>query len=598
MSIIMNIGQQYIFPFAKIEKESRIIIYGLGEVGQHYLAQVLSSKYCTIVACVDMNYASYNRDHISIVSPHEINKLSYDMIVIAIESDDLRTNIKTFLCLNMGIPSNKIFDSKPCRLKQSYTFLRYKYECPCVDVLFINGENRRNDNLDMLILQLKMDNLSTAEIFLAKAEKFSGDLCRNLIFFHCNNNVLVEQICHRAKSLNKSIWIYIENRPILFKDVYMSWIDGYVIQTKVNENTQYECIRYIRGKQAINTFYDFSELIRLNQHKNFIMILPFIKDILPGGILVALQHCRILQKKGYDVVVAIQKSISDFSLLNSYRDKGFAFLCLRNLRIQCHFDNAIATSWETNLDIKSLGAKQLYYLVQGYEPDFFPRFSKEYFSARNTYFYCNNTHYVTISKWCKKWLEDEFHQKVRYAPNGLDTHLFFAVRRDFNYKIRILIIGPVGAKWKNVDEAFRITNCLNRESYEIWYIGCGTHPRAWYRLDRFFLGVAYNEMPAIYRKCHILLHTSIYESFSYPPLEMMATGGFVVVRENDGNREYLCNGINCLFYNPDDLLTAVQQIEYICHSNELRKKLYCGGQQTASKRRWKQVEQEIMALYE
>ena len=36
--------------------------------------------------------------------------------------------------------------------------------------------------------------------------------------------------------------------------------------------------------------------------------------------------------------------------------------------------------------------------------------------------------------------------------------------------------------------------------------------------------------------------TSFLESFSYPPIEMMATGGYSVVVPNDGNREYLVNG--------------------------------------------------------
>ena len=41
----------------------------------------------------------------------------------------------------------------------------------------------------------------------------------------------------------------------------------------------------------------------------------------------------------------------------------------------------------------------------------------------------------------------------------------------------------------------------------------------------------------IYSECDILLKSSWLESFSYPPLEMMATGGYCIVAPNDGNKE-------------------------------------------------------------
>ncbi|MFR3431543.1 MAG: hypothetical protein ACLTTH_16335 [Holdemanella porci] len=36
------------------------------------------------------------------------------------------------------------------------------------------------------------------------------------------------------------------------------------------------------------------------------------------------------------------------------------------------------------------------------------------------------------------------------------------------------------------------------------------------------------EVQKVYADCDILLKTSLLESFSYPPIEMMATGGYVV----------------------------------------------------------------------
>ena len=76
------------------------------------------------------------------------------------------------------------------------------------------------------------------------------------------------------------------------------------------------------------------------------------------------------------------------------------------------------------------------------------------------------------------------------------------------------------------------------------------------------------------------------ESFSYPPLEMMATGGYSVVVPNGGNQEYLRDGENCLLYPCGDSDAAVAAIERIANDEALRDKLYQGGVATAEGRSW------------
>ena len=73
-------------------------------------------------------------------------------------------------------------------------------------------------------------------------------------------------------------------------------------------------------------------------------------------------------------------------------------------------------------------------------------------------------------------------------------------------------------------------------------------PKNWYRVDRFINKVPFGKVGKIYEQCDILLKSSWLESFSYPPLEMMATGGYCIVAQNEGNIEYLKNKENCLLY--------------------------------------------------
>ena len=99
-------------------------------------------------------------------------------------------------------------------------------------------------------------------------------------------------------------------------------------------------------------------------------------------------------------------------------------------------------------------------------------------------------------------------------------------------------------------------------------------------------------------QCDILLKTSILESFSYPPLEMMATGGYVVAIANEGNTEYLQDGYNCLFYPRGNRKEAVKRIEQLGTDLKLQERLYQNGLDTAKSRAWNLLQKQIIQLYQ
>ena len=87
------------------------------------------------------------------------------------------------------------------------------------------------------------------------------------------------------------------------------------------------------------------------------------------------------------------------------------------------------------------------------------------------------------------------------------------------------------------------------------------------------------------------------ESFSYPPLEMMATGGYAIVAPNDGNKEYLRDGENCLLYKLGDINDAANCINRLISDEKLQEHLYINGLATAQKRDWKNLKDKIISLY-
>ncbi len=142
-----------------------------------------------------------------------------------------------------------------------------------------------------------------------------------------------------------------------------------------------------------------------------------------------------------------------------------------------------------------------------------------------------------------------------------------------------------------------IVEKLDKSKYEIHFLSYQGEPKKWYYVDKFMHKVPYDEVGKVYQDADILIKSSLLESFSYPPLEMMCTGGAVVVAPNDGNIEYLKDRENCLFYQPGNIEDAVEKINEIVENEELRNKILENGRATAISRSWDVIENDILALY-
>lgn len=353
---------------------------------------------------------------------------------------------------------------------------------------------------------------------------------------------------------------------------------------------------------TIGTGHALASYLRSRQSDNVMISLPTMNTT--GGVLVAFRHASILQDAGKDVFIndgSGEKADCLYEFdghqipirhLISRKNKEARFL------LRGSVDLGVASLWATLEDIRSYpNVRRVAYLVQNYETDFYLPADPLRIAASATY-ERQGVEYLTISEWCKDWLENRFRQNVRFAQNGLKCDAFSPAERDYTGKIRVLIEGNSESEYKNVDEAFLVTGRLDPEKYEIWYMSYQGKPKKEYRLDKFLHDIPHEKVADVYRQCNILLKTSILESFSYPPLEMMATGGQVVVIINDGNREYLRDGENCLAYPQGDIDKAVSCIERIVEDGALREHLRRCGLKTARARDWNMLKDQVLNLYE
>lgn len=441
----------------------------------------------------------------------------------------------------------------------------------------------------------------------------------------CDINIapLEDSIFNRAKSENKWVEASLVKVPTIASDVgaFHTMIDNGTTGVLCSKPEDWydalktlSCNKELRktlGERSYEYCYSNCTTIRTSPHIKRIIescITPNIAFILPslqisGGVLVALKHGCFLQEAGYDVSYLGIKDPEKWVECDGHRFPVLNRIIhtpkFDNCPFRGWFDKLVATFWATlDFALRYPKAKEIMYLVQGYEVDFYEPDDQLRIGASSTYQQVPDVRYITISKWCKSWLEEIYDVTPRFIPNGIDTDYFTPSCRDWaNSKIRILIEGNCESLLKNIDEAFEITNGLNPEKYEIWYMSYTGKSKAWYRIDNNLGFVPRDKVADVYRQCHILLKSSIHESFSYPPLEMMATGGIVIVRPNEGNKEYLEDGYNCLFYSPYETTEARRLIDKLAHDEALRDMLSKNGLLTAHNRNWDSIKSKIVDAY-
>lgn len=533
---------------------------------------------------------------------------------------------------------------KKNEIKKKEDLLTYKKACEQkkkreqggIRLGYFSGSITHNNDFQMILPVIKkiMTQYSDLELWIVGELKIPKELeiykdriiCSNFVDWtelprwissvDINLVPLEKNIFNEAKSENKWIEASLVKVPTIaskvgaFEKMIEDKITGILCETEqeweqaliqlieekeYRKNLAERAYQYVKKNCiSIYTAYGITEYIKKKMRKNIVFVVPTLQ--ISGGFLVVIKHCELLQKIGMDVTIFNDGYEKDRYVKTDYTK--IPVIARKEIGIYGSIDKAVATLYST-VEFLMLypNIKERFYFVQNFETDFYQPGEYLRFRANQTYFSCVEMKYITISKWCQTWLKEQYGKTAAYMPNGIEIARFPSRKRNMKGKIRILVEGNSEDYYKNVDESFRIIELLEKEQFEIWYMSYQGKPKSWYRVDRFLHRVPNKEVAKVYLQCDILLKTSILESFSYPPLEMMATGGFVVVAPNEGNIEYLKDRVNCLFYKHEDLQTAVNVIKELLRNKELQDQLYEMGIKTAVKRDWKQIEQVIQEQY-
>lgn len=102
----------YRFPENIIPKNSRVILYGAGDIGTNYCNYIEETGFYQITSWVDVAAEKYRSIGKDVRNIETIFQVEYDVVLIAVMAEKTAKEIRRNLC-QIGIPENKIMWARP-----------------------------------------------------------------------------------------------------------------------------------------------------------------------------------------------------------------------------------------------------------------------------------------------------------------------------------------------------------------------------------------------------------------------------------------------------------------------------------------------------
>ncbi|HWH96001.1 MAG TPA: glycosyltransferase [Baekduia sp.] len=324
-----------------------------------------------------------------------------------------------------------------------------------------------------------------------------------------------------------------------------------------------------------------------------------------GGIGVVVGHAsRLRSQHGVDAVLVLTRA--DRAAPEHGHDglAGVPVLELDAAREQ-RFDLAVATWWETTLQLHDLTADRYAYFVQSMEDRFYPPETPERASAAMTH--ALPVAMITEAGWIARQLEAlrstasgaEF--RVHYVRNGINKRIFGragaqAPAPRLSDPLRVLVEGRRGMAAKGVDEALAAARGM-REPVHVTLVSPDVDAAAPHEgVDELVAPVDAAGMAARYARTDVVLKLARVEGMAGPPLEAFHCGATCVTTPVTGHDEYISDGHNALLTSWDDERGTSRLLDLLARDRRLLQYLRAGALRTA--RAWPSTEQStaMMAL--
>ncbi len=287
---------KFLFPFEKIPRGSRVVIYGAGEVGWEYYRQLRITQYAEVVGIVDRRAGNMDDFPATIYLPKDIHKLEFDYIVLAFRASAYHESVRCEL-ERKGIKNEKIiyilprrepvYTKEPSYSGNSSKGIRYSYELDCLSVAIkvgaAIGDNIFQKNFIKALAEL--DSSLKIDIYSPVSESYLPWLykdCPNVNAFIQDGGGLYSRKC-LSYDFSLQIWVFVSIDHINEHKLKKEYIDFYnkvrALERKIKESDMdynmpmfnYFARSIKQGKNAY-TVYDFDGELGINDKKTDIIL--------------------------------------------------------------------------------------------------------------------------------------------------------------------------------------------------------------------------------------------------------------------------------------------------------------------------------------
>lgn len=334
------------------------------------------------------------------------------------------------------------------------------------------------------------------------------------------------------------------------------------------------------------TLFKTLSKLRVKRHTRiaFFLGIPEIS----GGTYVIFEHAVRLKQKGYPVFIITREDVHPDRFKWHPEASELGWLTIEQAG-QMYFDIAVATWWQSAILLGQIKAATYIYFIQSIESRFFPSDENATNEDRAYRRLAESTYLlpipiITEARWIKEYLNKGYGIEAFLVRNGIRKDLYTEVgeahRPREKGKLRVLVEGPLGVPYKNVEKAIEIAR--KSDADEIWLF-TSTKVDSVEGATRIFSQIPIHETPPIYRSCDVLLKLSTVEGMFGPPLEIFHCGGTAIVYNVTGHEEYIRHHVNSFVLPEGDEHGVIHHLNLLKHQPELLEHLKKGAKITASK---------------
>jgi len=317
---------------------------------------------------------------------------------------------------------------------------------------------------------------------------------------------------------------------------------------------------------------------------------------LSGGVGVVVEHASQLNRHhGFDCRLVLTRPAQAPPW--PYRGLDDVEVLSLEQAVDERFDVAVATWWETCLELFRLDARRYAYFVQLLEDSTYPLGWPERIAAATTLGL--PVRFITEARWIADTLEKlQPGARALYVRNGISKDVFAGPERvepALDGPLRIVIEGSVALAHKGVGDAIAAAAEMREERELVLVTGnVGDGPPD--GVDRVLTGISHAQFAAVLAEEHVMLKLSRAEGMYGPPLEAFHMGATVVTTPVTGFDEYIRHRHNGLVVGWDDPHGTARALDLLARDRRLLHRLRSSALQTA--RGWPSWQQssQFMAL--